>query len=95
MRAVGAHFADKVFLSVKGVTPDGYLTDPHPLEAEVKRMMIGRSEKPVLLVDGSKFQQRGMSVIARASEVAVALVADAPEERLRPLIEAGMDVRRV
>lgn len=94
-RTVGAHFADKAFISVKGVTPDGHLTDPDPLEAEVKRAMIERSEKPVLLVDGGKFEKRGLSVIAHASEVSVALVADASGTSLEMLADAGVEVQSV
>src|SRR5438128_1566159 len=41
LRAVEAHFADHAIFSVRGVT-DGYLTDPDPLEAEIKRAMIAR-----------------------------------------------------
>ncbi|QYJ14956.1 Lactose phosphotransferase system repressor [Rubrobacter xylanophilus DSM 9941] len=95
VRTVNAHFADKLFFSVKGVTPDGYLTDPDPLEAEVKRAMIERSEEPILLVDGSKFERRGLSAIAHASQLSRALVVDAPEEGIRALQEAGVEVRRV
>jgi DeoR family transcriptional regulator of aga operon len=95
VRTVDAHFADKAFISVKGVTPDGYLTDPDPLEAEVKRAMIDRSEKPVLLVDRSKFEKRGLSVIAHASEISFALVADALGDGLNSLTEAGVEMRNV
>ncbi len=90
-----AFFADMVFLSIKGITPDGYLTDPDPLEAEVKRAMIDRAEQPVLLVDGAKFDQRGLSVIAHASDLRLLLTADAPEDRLRALETAGVRVQRV
>lgn len=95
VRAIGEHFADKVFLSVKGVTSNGYLTDPNPLEAEVKRMMIERAEDPVLLVDESKFEQRGMSSVVKVSELSVALAADASEDSLKMFKDAGVDVRRV
>lgn len=95
VRAVEAFFADKVFLSVKGLTPDGYLTDPDPLEAEVKRAMIKRAEHSVLLVDESKFEQRGLSVIAHVSDLAVVLAAGAPEERAKALADAGIEVRQV
>lgn len=95
IRSIGSHFADKGFLSVKGLTPDGYLTDPDALEAEVKRNMIGRSEKPVLLVDGSKFEQRGLNTIAHVSELARVLAVDAPDEQLVALSEMGVEVRRV
>ena len=36
VHTVLGHFADRMFLSVKGVTRDGVLTDADELEAEVK-----------------------------------------------------------
>jgi DeoR family transcriptional regulator of aga operon len=95
VRAAHAHFADKTFLSVKGLTPDGYLTDPDPLEAEIKRAMIERAEEPVLLVDGRKFEQRGLNVIAHVSELQLVLAADAPAARLEALAATGVRVERV
>lgn len=95
VRTIGSHFADKVFLSVKGVTPDGYLTDPDPLESEVKRAMIEHAEKPVLLIAGGKLEKRGLSVIAHASELSLALVADAPEGGLKSLEDAGVEAQSV
>lgn len=95
VRTIAGHFADKCLFSVKGVTPEGYLTDPDPLETEVKRTMIARAEEPVLLVDGSKFERRGSSVIAHVSEVACVLAADAPEDGLAALKASGIEVRRV
>jgi DeoR/GlpR family transcriptional regulator of sugar metabolism len=92
---ISAHSADRAFVSVKGVTRDGFLTDPDVLEAEVKRAMIEHSEEPILLVDGSKFEKRGLSVITHASKLSRALVTDAPEERLELLTLAGVEVRRV
>lgn len=95
VRTIESHFADKVFLSVKGVTPDGYLTDPDALEAEVKRCMIQRSEERILLVDGSKFEQRGLSAIAHVSDLHLVLAADTPPARLGVVTGAGVDVQRV
>src|SRR5918992_1565023 len=93
--AISAHSADRAFLSVKGITGEGFLTDPDVLEAEVKRAMIEHCEEPVLLVDGSKFERRGLSVITHASRLSPALAADAPEEQLQPLVLAGVEVRCV
>src|ERR687893_681759 len=39
VHTVESHLADRAFVSVKGITPEGYLTDINPLEAEVKRAM--------------------------------------------------------
>lgn len=95
VRTIAGHFADKCLFSVKGVTPDGYLTDPDPLETEVKRAMISRSEAPILMVDGSKFERRGTSVIAHVSEISRVLAADALEDRLAVLEASGVEVQRV
>ncbi len=95
VRTVGAHFADKVFFSVKGLTERGYLSDPDPLEAEVKRAMIEQSQEPVLLADGTKFEQRGLSLITHVREVALVLAADAPEDRMAALADGGAEVRNV
>jgi DeoR/GlpR family transcriptional regulator of sugar metabolism len=93
--AIRAYFADKLLLSVKGVAPGGLLTDPDPLEAEVKRAMIEQAGEPMLLVDGSKFEGAGLHVIAPAGELALALAADAPAAGLAELSEAGVAVRSV
>jgi DeoR/GlpR family transcriptional regulator of sugar metabolism len=95
VRAIESHFADHVIFSVRGLTAGGFLTDPDPLEAEVKRTMIARARQAVLLVDGSKFDRAALSQIATIDRVGVILAADAPEEALRPLDAAGIDVRRV
>jgi DeoR/GlpR family transcriptional regulator of sugar metabolism len=92
---ISAHSADKAFLSVKGVTREGFLTDPDVLEAEVKRAMIEHSEEPVLLAGGTKFEKRGLSIITHASKLSRALVAGVFEDRLEPLALAGVEVQRV
>jgi DeoR/GlpR family transcriptional regulator of sugar metabolism len=95
VRAIEAHFADHVVFSVRGITPDGYLTDPDPLEAEVKRAMIKRARQAVLLVDGTKFDRPALTAIAEASDVSLILAADVPDADLRHLARAGIDVRTV
>src|SRR5690242_14763666 len=63
VRTVQGHFADRLFLSVKGVAANGMLTDADPLEAELKRTMIEQAGESVLLIDHSKLSVRGLSVI--------------------------------
>ncbi len=58
VRTIREHFADKLFLSVKGIARDGSLTDPDPLECEVKRAMIERAEESILLLEPEKLQNR-------------------------------------
>ena len=69
VRTVQGHFADRLFLSVKGLTENGIMTDADALEAEVKRTMIAQAGESTLLIDASKMQVRGLSVIASVAEI--------------------------
>jgi DeoR/GlpR family transcriptional regulator of sugar metabolism len=95
VHTVLGHFADRMFLSVKGVTSDGTLTDADELEAEVKRSMIGQSEEAVLLLDESKLGARGQNAIARVTEVSTVLAAGAQRSALDPLRASGVALRVV
>src|ERR671915_704145 len=93
VHTVESYLADRVFFSVRGVTPEGHLTDSNPLEAEVKRAMVQQASRPVLLVDGRKFERRGLRVITHVSEVSLVLTVDAPMGRVEALAESGVEVR--
>ena len=95
IHTIESYMSDRAFISVKGITPDGQLTDINPLEAEVKRTMIRQSERPVLLVDGRKFEQRGFSIITHVSEVSLVITADARQSYVEALEELGVDVQSV
>jgi len=95
IQTIGSYIADRALISVKGITSQGYLTDINPLEAEVKRAMIRQSERPVLLVDGRKFEQRGSSVIAHVSKVSLVVTADARRPHVEALEDLGVDVKSV
>ena len=95
VRTVLEHFADKVFLSVKGITAEGILTDADPLEAEVKRAMISRAEEAMALVDGTKFHTRGLAAITNADQLACVLATGATADDLASIRSAGVDVQQV
>jgi DeoR/GlpR family transcriptional regulator of sugar metabolism len=95
VHTVLGHFADRMFLSVKGVTRDGVMTDADELEAEVKRAMISQSEESVLLLDDSKLGARGQNAIARVTEVSSVLAHGAPAAALEPLRATGVKLRVV
>jgi DeoR/GlpR family transcriptional regulator of sugar metabolism len=92
VRTVEAHYADRVLMSVKGLTAGGVMTDADPLEAEVKRAMIAQSGVSVLLVDDSKLTIRGLSVIAPASEVTCVLAVGLSAEQVAGLRASGATV---
>ncbi len=92
VHTVLGHIADRLYFSVKGVTPDGALTDPDSLEAEVKRAMIAHAEHPILLVDESKLATHGRSVMGRLADVSSVLAHGISDERLAALRAAGARV---
>jgi DeoR/GlpR family transcriptional regulator of sugar metabolism len=95
VHTVLGHIADRLYFSVKGVTPDGALTDPDSLEAEVKRAMVAHAEQPVLLLDESKLTTHGRSVLGRLADVATVLACGVADDRLRTLRGSGATVEVV
>jgi DeoR/GlpR family transcriptional regulator of sugar metabolism len=92
VHTVLGHFADRCFLSVKGVTASGAMTDADPLEAEVKRAMVAHADHPVLLIDGTKLSARGLSAIGSAADLAGVLVHGAGDKQLAGMRRAGVRV---
>jgi DeoR/GlpR family transcriptional regulator of sugar metabolism len=95
VHTVLGHIADRLYFSVKGVTPDGALTDPDSLEAEVKRAMVAHAEQPVLLLDESKLTTHGRSVLGRLADVSTVLACGVADDRLRTLRGSGATVEVV
>lgn len=92
VRMTERYFVDRMVFSVKGIEPGGYLTDPDPLEADVKRAMIGRARSVLLLAQGQKFKEHGLNVVVPAERVNVAYLTEAPTGGLRVLREAGVEI---
>jgi DeoR/GlpR family transcriptional regulator of sugar metabolism len=92
VRTVQGHFADRLFLSVKGIAANGMLTDADPLEAELKRTMIEQAGESVLLIDHSKLSVRGLSVIAPIAEVATTIATGLDEAQADTLRLGGTTV---
>ena len=95
VRTVQGHFADRLFLSVKGIAQNGMLTDADPLEAELKRTMIEQAGESILLIDQSKLSTRGLSVIAPIAEVTTTLAAGLDDAEADTLRLGGTTVRVV
>jgi DeoR/GlpR family transcriptional regulator of sugar metabolism len=93
VRTVEGHFADRLFFSVKGMTPSGMMTDADSLEAEVKRTMIAQAGESTLLVDRSKLSVRGLSVVASVADVTSVMAHGLSSAETNPLAAAGARVR--
>jgi DeoR/GlpR family transcriptional regulator of sugar metabolism len=92
VHTVLGHYADRCFLSVKGVTESGGMTDADALEAEVKRAMVAHADNPVLLIDHTKLSARGLSAIGTATDLAGVVVHGAADDQLTVLRRAGVRV---
>jgi DeoR family transcriptional regulator of aga operon len=74
---------------------EGFLTDPDPLEADVKRAMIDRARSVLLVAQAQKFDERGLNVIVPAANVDLAYLSDPPSTGVRILEAAGVEVHAV
>ena len=95
VREIQTFYADRLVFSVKGIEAEGFLTDPDPLEADVKRAMIRRARTVILVAVAKKFDERGLSVIAGADRIHAAYLADPPAEGVDTLEVAGVEVNKV
>jgi DeoR/GlpR family transcriptional regulator of sugar metabolism len=94
-RSIERFFADRLLFSVKGIEHNGYLTDPDPLEAEVKRLMVTRARMVVLVASAQKFDHPGLNVVVPASDVDIAYLADPPAAGVSSLTSHGVEVKSV
>lgn len=88
--------ATTLFLSASGLTLRDGITDPNPLEIEVKRAMASCAQRTVLLLDSSKFGESSLRQILPLPQIDI-LVTDggAPTEMLREVEALGVDVHVV
>lgn len=92
VRGIREHFADKLFFSVKGLAHDCSLTDPDPLECEVKRAMIDRAEESILLLDREKLENRGSHLISGCEALSTVLAAGLSTREVARLKATGTRV---
>jgi DeoR/GlpR family transcriptional regulator of sugar metabolism len=85
--------ADQFFLGASGITLEEGITDPNPLEIQIKRAMHRAARRTVLLLDSTKFGRRSLAPILPLQEIDV-LVTDsnAPGEMLEQLQSLGIEV---
>jgi len=83
----------KCFIGADGIDPEHGVTTSTIEEAKLTQAMIGASSKTILLVDSTKFGQRGFGRICSLEEIDV-IVTDAkvPEQMVAMAEEAGVDL---
>lgn len=95
LQSVSAYFADRVIFSVKAIESSGYLTDPDPDEAAVKRAMIRRSRNVTVVSEATKFAGHGLNVIVSAGELDTAYIEKGSAAGVGTLRTAGVKVHEV
>lgn len=85
--------AKTLFLSGTALDERAGLTDPNPLEIEVKQAMIRAAERVVLCMDSSKIGKRSLGIVLPFSEIRTVITDDGvPEVFLERARAAGIAV---
>lgn len=78
---------DLVFLGTNGLSTHSGLTTPNEEEAEVKSLMVQRSQRVVLVTDASKFQERSYAQFAELSDIDRVVTDERPPSDLSTALE--------
>ena len=77
------------FMSATGLDPaTGILTDPNPLEIEVKRVMARRADRVVLLLDSTKLGLASLEHVLPLSQVDALVIDDGASAAVRRKLAA-------
>lgn len=83
----------RAFLGAWGVTLEEGITDTNLLEVELKQMIIQLVDEVIVVVDGSKFGEVGLSSFARVDEVSHIITdSSAPTEMIEAIRARGVQV---
>jgi DeoR family transcriptional regulator, glycerol-3-phosphate regulon repressor len=84
--------ANKAFIGAGGVTPDG-VTDADSLGCSIKRAMMERSDRTILLVDSSKYDQVQFERVCALTDIDAMVSEAGPPKRLAASLKsAGVHV---
>jgi len=89
-------FYDKLFLGVGGISLEAGLTDHHPDEAAVNRVLIAQSRQKIVVADHTKFSVVAKYVLGSLESFDL-IVTDTglSEQDAAPFLDRGIKIRRV
>ena len=76
---LSAYHADKIFISCKGLSMDGGITDGNDETAGIKQAMIAAAERVYLAADSSKFDRTAFSQICGFDRIDAVITDSEPE----------------
>ena len=83
----------KAFLGAWGISANNGLTDTHLIEIELKKFIVKHAAEVIVLVDGSKFSQSGLSAYAEITQVSKIITdSSAPEEEIKKIRSMNVEV---
>jgi len=78
--SIQSYYFDKFFLGVDGFDLRYALTTPNPMEAQLNRLMVERSNEVIAVTDSSKFGRRSFSYICALEDIDCVITdADIPQ----------------
>jgi DeoR/GlpR family transcriptional regulator of sugar metabolism len=93
---VRRYHAELAVLGAAGVSATGGLTEFFDEEAEIHRLMIERSDRLIVLADGSKFGVATMAAVAPATAIDLLITDDsAPPHEVSRLGALGVEIATV
>lgn len=85
--------ADIAFIGCNGVDIERGVTNINLPEAEIKRLMLGASARPVVVADSSKLDRVHLGAVGPLADVATLITDDgAPAARLEAIRASGVEV---
>ncbi len=92
---INKYMADRLVISVDGISAGGGVTTHHHSEVETTKAMMARAEHVIVVADGSKIGRTGFASICPVSKIDL-LITDhkASEEHISGLRQAGLEVIR-
>src|SRR5258708_1903200 len=96
IHTIGDMFTDKVFIGVDGIHPEFGLTSHYPDEAAMNRAMIAHARQKIVVAFHDKIGKITRALICGLREIDMLITdTDADDDSIAPLLEQGIDVKRV
>lgn len=90
-RTMQNYYFDKLFLGVDGMDFEHGLTTPHPLEAQLNRIMVERSNNVIAVTDSSKFGLHSFSYICDLDPISTVVT----DKNISPEFEEKLEKRDI
>ena len=84
---------DLFLMSATGLSGDSGLTDPNPLEIEVKQAMVFSAKRVVLMLDSTKFGHESLMEVVPLAKIGILVTNKHPPAKLAAALKAaGVEV---